>query len=98
MVLLHYIVEKLARADANSLRHLSVGLQFPNRPMRSRIGIERDDARPSIVLHGLPEECLRRSNVASFAQPEIHCSTLFIHCPIQVRPAAVHFYISLVTT
>jgi hypothetical protein len=31
------------------------------------------------------------------AQPEIDCSTLLIHCTIQVRPAAVHLYIGLVT-
>jgi hypothetical protein len=51
-----------------------------------------------MMLHGLPEECFRRSNVALFAQPEIHCSALLITCPIQVRPAAVHLYIGLVTT
>src|SRR5688572_30660757 len=98
MVLLHSIIKKLAGTDANSFRHLCVGLQFPNRPMRSRIGTQRDDARCSVVLHGLPEECFRRSNVASFAQPEIHGSTLLINCPIPVRPAAVHLYIGLVTT
>src|SRR5688572_25925514 len=98
MVLLDPVVEKLAGTDTNSLRHVSVHLQFTNSPMRSGIGVKRDDARRSIVLHGFPEERFRRGNVASFAEPEIHCSTLLVDCPIQVRPAAIHLYIGLVTT
>ena len=66
VVLLDSVVEKLARTDAYSLRDRSAGLQLPNRPMRRRIGIKRDDARRTIVLHRLAEECFRGSNVTPF--------------------------------
>ncbi len=52
----------------------------------------------SVVLQCLAEEPFGRRNIASFAQQEIHCSTLPVNRSIQVRPLTLHPYIGLVTT
>jgi hypothetical protein len=64
--------------------------------MRSRISIKRNDGWCSVALQCLAEEAFRGSHIASFAQQEVHGSTLLIHRSIQVRPAAFHLYICFV--
>jgi hypothetical protein len=53
VVWLNSVIKILARRDADSLRHLSCRLQFPNRPMRGRLTIKSDDARCTVPFSAL---------------------------------------------
>jgi hypothetical protein len=63
MILLDSVIEILARTDPDVLRHLSFCLQFPDRPMGSRVCIQRDDPRRSVPVHRLLKETFGCSNI-----------------------------------
>src|SRR4051794_27382354 len=64
--------------------------------MESRVCIECDHPRHRVTHHSLLEEAFGRDNIASFAQQEVHRSTLLIHGSIQVRPETLHLYVRFV--
>jgi hypothetical protein len=70
MILLHNIIQVTAASYSNAMPHHSRGFQFGNRPMRSCISIQCDDARCPLMLHRFVEKAFGSGNIAVFASRE----------------------------
>jgi hypothetical protein len=54
--------------------------------MRSRIRIQSDHSRRSVVFHGFAEEAFGSGHIPSFAQQEIHGLSVFVDRSIEIGP------------
>src|SRR5262249_13681722 len=97
MILLDDIVQIFTGSDPHTTRQATFRFQFPDRPMRRRIGVERDHARRSIVPDCSLKETFSRGHISPFAQPKVHCSPVFVDRSIQVGPLSLYLDIGLVT-
>ena len=72
MVLFNQIIEVFRRSQLGSLASTMFAEEFPGRPVRSLIAVERDRARQSALALERPlEKSFRRSDIPLRAQQEI---------------------------
>jgi hypothetical protein len=57
-----------AGSDPHTTRHATFGFQFPDGPMRSRIGVESDHAWRSIMSDCFVEETFGGGHIPAFTQ------------------------------
>src|SRR5260370_145904 len=96
MVLLHQIVQVLAGSNLDATWKFAVFLHLSHRPVRGRIGVQRDLRWHPSALHCAPQKRFGGVHVPVPAEKEIDRLTHFVDGAIQVHPLSVNLYIGLV--
>src|SRR5450755_529265 len=94
--LFHQIVQVLARSNLDATRKFAVFLHLSHRPVRSRIGVQRDLGGHASVLHCAAQKRFGGVHVPVPAEIEIDRFSRFVHGTVQVHPLPVNLYIGLV--
>src|ERR1035438_4409169 len=96
MVLLYQIVQVLAGSNLDATRKFAVFLHLSHRPVRRRIGVQRDLRGHASVLHCAAQKRFGGVYVPLTAEKEIDRLARFVDGAVQVYPLRVNLYISLV--
>src|ERR1035438_2331981 len=96
MVLLYQIVQVLAGSNLDATRKFAVFLHLSHRPVRGRIGVQRDLRGHASVLHCAAQKRFGGVYVPLPAEKEIDRLARFVDGAVQVYPLPVNLYISLV--
>src|ERR1700693_2923343 len=96
MVLLPQIVQVLAGSTLDAIRKFAVFLHLSHRPVRGRIGVQRDLRGHASVLHRAAEKRFGGVYVPLPAEKEIDRLARFVDGAVQVYPLPVNLYIGLV--
>src|SRR5260221_2869469 len=96
MVLLHQIVQVLAGSNLDATRKFAICLHLSHRPVRGRIGVQRDLRGHASVLHRAAQKRFGGVHVPVPAEKEIDCLACFVDGAVQVYPLSVNLYVGLV--
>src|SRR5579864_1849380 len=86
MVLLHQIVQVLARTNLEATRKFAVLLHLSHRPMRGRVSVQRDLRGHASVLHCAAQKRFGGVHVPVPAEKEIDRLARFVDGPVTGTP------------
>src|ERR1700674_3824383 len=96
MILLYQIVQVLAGSNLDATRKFAVFFHLSHRPVRRRIGVQRDLRGHASVLYCTAQKRFGGVHVSLLAETEIDRLARFVDGTVQVHPLSVNLYIRLV--
>jgi len=96
MVLLHQIVQVLAGSNLDATRKFAIFLHLSHRPVRGRIGVQRNLRWHASVLHCAAQKRFGGIHVPVPGEKEIDRLTGFVDGSVQVHPLSVNLNVGLV--